>query len=463
MIRGRIAAFVLGSVYALLATAQSLPRLPTGWTSQTYAESVLILSPGNGSSRIVLGLLPPAHPQGEVKDWFGSRCLELAQAGGAVLRSTEVMARDGLLVRVVQIENSKHVQLRDVFYGYPVPGGLSIALLSVPPAVGDRDPLLETANQYVRQLAAQRFEVASSTVPQAPAAGDESGPVPNVPPAGGAANSGEFMPVLEYSDPPNFWRGGAGGKRYAEYQGSNINFVLCVYPFREFGGDAQAAFRRTLLSDLVDVLYREQGVAGTPRFGANRMPGADAVVDVHFQDGVQKQHHRMLITSGHWVAVVDMIAPTPFAWQKGFPSAVEMLKSMHVGRKAAPPSLANGPGPNGARLAGLFQAMKNKFTVNLALGPGYGSPKLALHYYLFSADGRVYRRYDFPPVASAAAARHFDFDAAQRQDPGNSGRFAVRGNELYIKMDGPNADEITTTITDADSIELDSVRYTRKW
>ncbi|HVO10769.1 MAG TPA: hypothetical protein VMX54_08490 [Vicinamibacteria bacterium] len=463
MIQGRIAESVLGSFYAILAAAVSLPGLPAGWTSQTYADSILILSPGN-PPRIALALLPPEQAQGDAKNWFGTRCLALAQPnGGRVLGATEVMARDGLLLRVVQIENANHVKLRDVFYGYPVPGGLSIALLSLPPTVTDRDPLLETANQYVQRLAAQRFEVASSTVPHTPATAAESGPVPNAQPAGGPAKSDETMPVLEYSDPRDFWRGGAGGKRYAEYQGSNINFVLCVYPFREFNGDAQAAFRRTLLSDLVDVLYREQGIAGAPRFGANSMPGADAVFDVHFQDGVQKQHHRILITSGHWVALVDMIAPTAFAWQKGFLPVAEMLKTMHVGRTAAPPSLANGPGPNGARLAGLFQAMKNKFTVNLALGPGYGSPKLALHYYLFSADGRVYRRYDFPPVGSAEAARHFDFDAAERQDPGNGGRFAVRGNELYIRMGGPNADEITTTITDPDSLELDGVRYTRKW
>ena len=135
---------------------------------------------------------------------------------------------------------------------------------------------------------------------------------------------------------------------------------------------------------------------------------------------------------------------------------------MHVGRTKAPPSLANGPGPGGAQLAGLFQGMKQKFVVNLQLGPGYGGSKTALHYYLLSPNGQVYRCYDFPPGGSEAAARNFDFDSAERQDPQNSGRYAVRGNELYVKFGGPNVDEITTTLTDFNSLQLDSINYQRK-
>jgi hypothetical protein len=59
-----------------------------------------------------------------------------------------------------------------------------------------------------------------------------------------------------------------------------------------------------------------------------------------------------------------------------------------------------------------------KVTVNTIGGGLYNKP--ALHYYLFSADGRVYRAYDFPPVA-AANIELFDFDGAERTDRMNSG------------------------------------------
>jgi len=272
----------------------------------------------------------------------------------------------------------------------------------------------------------------------------------------------EFMPVLDYTDPPNFWRGGIGGKRWVEWLANDINFSFCVYPFREYKGDAKATFRQTLLSDLIDPFYREQGIGSAPQFNANSMTGADAVIEAHFQDSVRKIHHRIAIVAGHWVAIVDIVAPTDFAWQKAFPSAAQSLKSMHVGKKPAPPSLSNGPGPSGAKLAGLFQGMGNKFTVNLDLGPGYGQAKPALRYYLLSSEGRVYRCYDFPPGGSVSAAKQFDFDAAEREDPGNTGRFAVRGNQLYMKMGGPNAEEIKTMIDDIDVLQLDGVTYVRK-
>ncbi len=278
----------------------------------------------------------------------------------------------------------------------------------------------------------------------------------------GATNGdGDTMPILNYKDPPNFGRG--GGKNFAEYYGSDINFTLCVYPFREVQGDPRAAFQQTLLRDWIDVMYREQGVAGSPQFSTNNVPGADGVIEAHFLDGRQQQHHRILIVAGHWAAIVDMIAPTAFAWQKGYASAALMLQTMQIGHKAAPPSVANGPGPEGARLAGLYQGIRGKTVSNLMLGPGYLGTKTALHFYLLSADGRVYRCYDFPPGGSEAAAHQFDFDGAERQDPGNSGRFAIRGNQLYLKMGGPNADEITTTVSDLNTLQLEGVAYTRKF
>jgi hypothetical protein len=62
-----------------------------------------------------------------------------------------------------------------VFYGYRSARGFSIPILMIPPKVGDQDPRLETANQYVQQLAAQKFELsaapAATTQPEQPATG----------------------------------------------------------------------------------------------------------------------------------------------------------------------------------------------------------------------------------------------------------------------------------------------------
>jgi hypothetical protein len=141
--------------------------------------AMVLQSPGNGPSQVVLALLPAGHPQGDIKIWFGNQTLALAQSGGRVLGATEVMERDGVLIRVVQIENKNHVKLRDVFYGYPVANGFSLAVLSIPPGVGDQDPQLETANQYVQQLAAQKFAVTATPGQQPPPDAQGGAPVRN--------------------------------------------------------------------------------------------------------------------------------------------------------------------------------------------------------------------------------------------------------------------------------------------
>ena len=77
----------------------------------------------------------------------------------ALFGATEVTEQEGILLRVVQIENQSLTKLREVFYGYRSARGMSIPILMIPPGVGDQDPRLETANQYIQQLAAQRFEL----------------------------------------------------------------------------------------------------------------------------------------------------------------------------------------------------------------------------------------------------------------------------------------------------------------
>jgi hypothetical protein len=84
----------------------------------------------------------------------------------------------------VQIENQSHTKIREIFYGYRSARGLSIPILMIPPGVSDQDPRLEAANQYIQQLAAQRFELtAENSQPAASPAAQ-----PPAQPAGQPAN-----------------------------------------------------------------------------------------------------------------------------------------------------------------------------------------------------------------------------------------------------------------------------------
>ena len=152
---------------------------PTGWTSQTVGNAIVLNSPGDDpSSRFARTLLPPGRPQGEVKAWFANQALALAQAVGRPLGSTEVMEQEGILVRVVRFENQNYRKLRAVFYGYPTRTGFTVAVLMIPPAVGDQDARLETGNRYVQELAVKRFELARVAHARRPARTACVGPTP---------------------------------------------------------------------------------------------------------------------------------------------------------------------------------------------------------------------------------------------------------------------------------------------
>jgi|GEM_PF-3734570 len=155
----RIFRLLLLPMLAAPLYAQLAP--PAGWTSQNTGNAIVMRSAGEDpSAQVALTLLPPGRPIGETKAWFARQVLALAQAAGRPTGTTEVMEpKPGILVRAVQVENQNHVKLRQVFYGYPVAHGIGVAVLTIPPAVGDKDPQLETANRYVQELAAERFEL----------------------------------------------------------------------------------------------------------------------------------------------------------------------------------------------------------------------------------------------------------------------------------------------------------------
>jgi hypothetical protein len=104
---------------------------------------------------------------------------------------------------------------------------------------------------------------------------------------------------------------------------------------------------------------------------------------------------------------------------------------------------------------------KPKYVVDLNKPVGYGKHVPAFHYYLFSVNGRVYRAYDILTVPGGDPNR-FDFNAAERADPGNSGRYAVNGNQLIIRIGGQQPETISVPLPVSNRVTIDSVLYIRQ-
>jgi hypothetical protein len=219
-----------------------------------------------------------------------------------------------------------------------------------------------------------------------------------------------------------------------------------------------------LLRERIDLRYRETSIPAPPQFKVNRLPGAETVVSARFQDsplGLPSERLRVLIVAGGQAAIVDVVAHNAYCWQKIWPSVEAMLASVRVDKKEAPPPLSGGPGPAGTALAGLYRGYKAKYVVDLLKPVGYGSFAPALHYYLFSANGWVHRCYDFPPGPNRDW-RQFDFDAGQREDPENTGRYSVRGNQLFIQLGDASSEMLVVSLSDPNQLEIESVTYTRQ-
>ncbi|MBI3528139.1 MAG: hypothetical protein HY067_09225 [Betaproteobacteria bacterium] len=270
------------------------------------------------------------------------------------------------------------------------------------------------------------------------------------------------VPTLRYDPPPNFYRSAIHPPD--DYSSNEVNATVQVYPFRPFNGNIEQMFQKTLLREWIDPRYQETNVAGQPEFGLGSVRGAQVVLTARFAEniaGIPRQHMRMVIVSGGIAAIVDASANNMTTWQRALPALNVLGASLRVEAGAALPSVTEGPGPAGGKIAGLYMGTKPKYVVDLNRPVGYGKHVPALHYYLFSADGRVYRAYDTLTVPGGEVSR-FDFDAAQRDDPVNSGRYTVKGNQLYIKMGDQPPEMITTAAPQGNRITIDTVLYIRQ-
>lgn len=146
-------------------TAQNLPAPPDGWKSGVSGNAMVLTAPGSEADRPALVFLPPELPQGDTKEWFGKKALLMAKSAGNPTSVSDVLEKDGVLLRVVQIEDAKHRKPSLAIYGYLTANGLSAAVLAIPEGFPVQDPRVETVKHYIRQLASQKFEVASSAAP----------------------------------------------------------------------------------------------------------------------------------------------------------------------------------------------------------------------------------------------------------------------------------------------------------
>ncbi|MGH8579831.1 MAG: hypothetical protein ACREVK_06835 [Gammaproteobacteria bacterium] len=272
----------------------------------------------------------------------------------------------------------------------------------------------------------------------------------------------EVTMLLRYDPPPNYYRSAITPPE--DYSSNEFNATVQVYPFRPFNGNIEQMFQRTLLREWIDPRYQEANVAGPPDFRVASIPGAQAVLTARFAEniaGILREHMRMVIVAAGAAAIVDASANNATTWQRALPALNAMAGSLRVEAGSAAPALGEGPGPAGRAVAGLYMGTKSKYVVDRNRPVGYGSHVLALHYYLFSADGRVYRAYDELSVPGGDINR-FDFDAPQRSDPGNSGRYTVKGDELHIQMGGQPPETITTAAPQGNRVTIDTVIYVRQ-
>ena len=277
-----------------------------------------------------------------------------------------------------------------------------------------------------------------------------------------AARAQPPTPALHYTPPLNFYKSAMTNPE--DFSSNEVNASMQVYPFRPFTGDIQRAWGQTLMRDWIDPRYREANVAGPPDFSSQVVPGAQAAFMARFVEnivGLPKPHVRVLVVAGNAAAIVDMSSNSPATWQRAAPAMTAALTSMRVVAGAAAPQVSAESSPANRALAGVYMGIKQKFQVNLWGGVGSGTFTPAPHSFLLSADGRVYRTFDASKLP-ANGPGGFDFATAAREDPENTGRFAVRGNQLIIQFGGPGAEMIQSAVSPAGGFTASGVAYSRQ-
>src|SRR5690349_12767108 len=132
-----------------------------------------------------------------------------------------------------------------------------------------------------------------------------------------AASAGaQTLPELKFQDPPNFYRSAIYPP--VDFTSNEVNASLQVYPFREFTGNVQQAFARTLFREFIDPRYVESNVAPGAKLDAITIPGAKMVLRARFNEvvvGLARERMRMVVVAdNNAIAIVDAQAISLTSW-----------------------------------------------------------------------------------------------------------------------------------------------------
>src|SRR6266545_229533 len=268
--------------------------------------------------------------------------------------------------------------------------------------------------------------------------------------------------ILRLTPPPEFSR--AAGDVPQMYLAASGDAAIHVYPFRSFHGSMESEFRRSLLRDGIAPEFREVQVAAMLALDTLTVSGAQAAIVARFEDnraGTLRERLRLAVLAGTSVAIVDVTASSLASWQRYWPGIQRMLESLRVDAAPDAPNAAAGPTPGGRRpgtgnVAGLYIGSVQRFAPSFGGPAGSGHWYLGTAFYLFSADGRVFRGYDLPE-APGGDIRRFDFARAQREDPENSGTYTVQRDRVIMSING----ETTVATRSGDQLEIEGTKYER--
>jgi len=139
------------------------------------------------------------------------------------------------------------------------------------------------------------------------------------------------IPTLRYDGPDGF--AGGNNDEAATWISDGLDGIIHVYAFRPFRGDFQRDFRQLLFRGRIFAVYREDRILAPPVFRPLVVKGAEAALVAtfsNFNGGAPREHLRVAILAAGSVAVVDVSASSPEAFQRNWPSVSRLLDSLYV-------------------------------------------------------------------------------------------------------------------------------------
>lgn len=270
----------------------------------------------------------------------------------------------------------------------------------------------------------------------------------------------QAVPVLRYTIPQNTMRQAI--QPAEDYAFTDTNASIQIYQFRPYTGDIRKAFETTMLREMIAPMHQEERLVAPPTFQQVAIPGAELAITATFADGFPqfpKPHQRLLLIAANQLAIVDTSAGTLQSWQHAVPALTALAQSLRVEMASGPPPLT---AQAGRSIAGVYMGMKAKYVASTINITGHGTYQNALHFYVFSSDGRVYRHYDQVTVPGGNADA-FDFAGAQAADPPNFGHYTVDGAKLIIQIGGiDSGEQIVTAVPSNGDLLIDGVHYKKK-